>query len=101
MHKLIDRCIFHLSYAQPTLRSILRGETESFFKVRNRGRDWDIWPLEQEDMVKILLLSELGTEGAYASVKCYAYMPVCKYAELKYTSCNKSLLLLVEHYVSD
>ena len=44
---------------------------------------------------------KLGTEGAYASVKCYAYMLVCKYAELKYTSCNESLLLLVEHYVSD
>ena len=42
---------------------------------------------------------QLGTEGAYASVQCYAYMPVCKYAELKYTSCNKSLLLLVEHYM--
>ena len=55
VHKFIDWCILHLSYAQPTLRSILQGETESFFKVRHRGRDWDIWPLQQEDMVKILL----------------------------------------------
>ena len=43
--RICDKWFFHCG-------PYLKGDTESSFKVRQRGKNWDIWPLQQEDMVK-------------------------------------------------